>query len=67
MTHINAYLQEREELKTKLNQAQGEFDRADEALRAHPDFDKPLLGEEDPKEDEKEAVEVPVQVKKSKK
>jgi hypothetical protein len=64
MTHINAFVQEFLEAKAKAGEGQGRLEAAEVALRAHPDFEESLLGDEEVEDVAEENTEVPVKVKK---
>lgn len=53
MTHINAFYADVGDKKQKVAEAQGELDRAERVLKAHPDYVAPkkkvTLKEETPK------------------
>jgi len=54
MTHINAFYEEVEEKKKALDLSKAELEAAEQALKAHPDFEEPKEESKDPKHEVKE-------------
>ncbi len=65
-THINAFHGLVAEKKLALDQAQGEYESAVEALKNHPDYEEPSAPEEDAEEEVEQAEEESTKVKVSK-